>query len=120
MTLRRGGAMCRRVSEPGVETQADASEAGASTSPTNQNPSCAVRRAFAFHPVDTRHRRRHSAAVSKKPQKVEETAAPYAAKKATQPAAPATKKAEAEDREFHRITGKLFKERKELLHKLAQ
>jgi len=56
----------------------------------------------------------HRRLVSKKPQKVADPASPYAAKK---PAKPAVKDADAE---FQRITGKLFKERKELLHKLAQ
>ncbi len=54
--------------------------------------------------------------MSKKPSKVAESASSYAAKKPAK-AAPAAKGGEPE---FQRITGKLFKERKELLHKLAQ
>lgn len=57
--------------------------------------------------------------VSKKPSKVGEPQASYAAKKPAK-AAPATKRAVASDADFKRITDKLFTERKELLHKLAQ
>ena len=61
--------------------------------------------------------RTHRLRVSKKPQKVADPASPYAAKKPAKAAAPTPKKGDAE---FQRITGKLFKERKELLQKLAQ
>lgn len=56
--------------------------------------------------------------MSKKPSKVADPQAPYAAKKRTRKAA-VPKKSTGET-EFQRIAGKLFKERKELLHKLAQ
>jgi hypothetical protein len=62
--------------------------------------------------------------VKPKPDKVEEPTAPYAAKKAVaQPAgvnlsAPAAKP--ADDAAFERVADKIFAERKELLHKLAQ
>ncbi len=56
--------------------------------------------------------------MNKKPSKVAEPQAPYAAKKPAKKAA-ASKKSVPET-EFQRIAGKLFKERKELLHKLAQ
>jgi len=56
--------------------------------------------------------------VSKKPPKVDEPQAPYAAKKPAKRAAP--KKADPGEAEFKRIANKLFTERKELLHKLAQ
>lgn len=59
--------------------------------------------------------------MSKKPHKVEETQAPYAPARVTKAAAPAGKPAIArEDKEFRRITEKLFAERKELLSKLAE
>lgn len=59
-----------------------------------------------------------------KPDKVEEPTAPYTAKKAVaQPVgakspAPAVKP--ADDAAFERVADKIFAERKELLHKLAQ
>jgi hypothetical protein len=56
--------------------------------------------------------------VSKKPSKVNEPQAPYTAK---QPAkATAAGKSLNKDAEFRRIADKIFSERKELLHKLAQ
>lgn len=56
--------------------------------------------------------------MDKKPHKVEEPQATYTAKKPAQDA-PASKKAPA-NTEFDRIATKLLRERKELLHKLAQ
>jgi hypothetical protein len=56
--------------------------------------------------------------VDKKPHKVEEPQAHYAASKPAK-IAPAVKKAPATT-EFDRIANKLLSERKELLHKLAQ
>jgi hypothetical protein len=56
--------------------------------------------------------------VSKKPHKVDETKAAYATKKPAKAAAVTPKK--AGKTEFQRIAGKLFAERKDLLHKLAQ
>ena len=64
--------------------------------------------------------------MSKKPQKVEEAAAPYAAKKATQPAVPATKPENSggvrqmDDATFRKATEKVFKVHEELFRKLAQ
>jgi hypothetical protein len=56
--------------------------------------------------------------VDKKPHKVEEPQASYTAKKPAK-AAPALKKAPT-TAEFDRIANKLLRERRELLHKLAQ
>ena len=56
--------------------------------------------------------------MSKKPSKVNEPQAPYAAKKATK--TPVSGKSAPHDTEFRRIAGKIFSERKELLRKLAQ
>ena len=60
--------------------------------------------------------------VSKKPSKVAEPQAPYAAKKPVKAAAAASKTSatSADDAAFKRITDKIFTERKELLRKLAQ
>ena len=57
--------------------------------------------------------------MSKKPHKVGEPKAAYAAKKPAK-AARVPKPVATGDTEFRRITDKLFTERKELLHKLAQ
>lgn len=57
--------------------------------------------------------------VKKKPTKIEEAKTAYAAKKPAK-AAPASQTELAGDAEFRRITDKLFRERKELLSKLAQ
>jgi hypothetical protein len=54
--------------------------------------------------------------VKKKPTKVEESAAHYSAKKTN----PAANTPEAADATFKKVTDKIFSERKELLHKLAQ
>ena len=56
--------------------------------------------------------------VSKKAPKVSEPKALYAAKKTAKKTAAANKP--TGETEFQRIAGKLLKERKELLHKLAQ
>lgn len=62
--------------------------------------------------------------MSKKPPKVKEAATPYTAKKpavkaaATEPATPGGRS--ADDATFKKVTDKIFSERKELLHKLAQ
>jgi len=56
--------------------------------------------------------------VSKKPSKVNEPRAPYAAKKPA-PGKPSGQSG-VEGPEFRRIADKIFSERKELLHKLAQ
>jgi hypothetical protein len=71
------------------------------------------------HPVDTHRRLTHCAPVKKKPAKIEEPKAAYAAKKPAKAAA-LPKKTDLGEAEFKRITSKLFTERKELLHKLAQ
>ena len=59
-----------------------------------------------------------------KPDKVEEPTAPYVAKQAVaQPAGvnpPAPTAKQADDAAFERVADKIFAERKELLHKLAQ
>jgi hypothetical protein len=75
-------------------------------------------------PVDRDRAGRHIASVNKKPHKVGEAVAPYAAKK------PAAKTAmpkpvelgmrQADDAAFHKVADKIFSERKELLRKLAQ
>ena len=56
--------------------------------------------------------------MDKKPHKVEEPQAPYAAQKPAKDAS-ALKQAPA-TAEFDRITNKLLRERRELLHKLAK
>ncbi len=61
--------------------------------------------------------RQHGADVSKKPSKVGEAKAAYPAKKA---ATAKLGKAAPDGPEFQAISSKLLKERKELLHKLAQ
>jgi len=68
--------------------------------------------------VDTSAAGRHRSAVSKKPSKVAEPQAPYPAKKPVK--ATASGKSAGGDAEFRRISDKIFAERKELLHKLAQ
>ena len=55
-----------------------------------------------------------------KPRKVEEPQAPYAAKRPAKAVVRAPQKAVHDGAEFKRVTDKLFRERKELLHKLAQ
>ena len=60
----------------------------------------------------------HCLDVDKKPHKVEEPQAIYAAKKSEKASIPAKKSPDQE--EFDRVAAKLFTERKELLHKLAQ
>ena len=65
----------------------------------------------------------HIARVSKKPHKVEETAAPYAAKKPAKAdaSAPArTGERPPDDAAFKKVADKIFIERKELLRKLAR
>lgn len=69
--------------------------------------------------VDSWPGRMHPAPVSKKPRRVDEPKATYPAKKSAK-ATPAPRKTGAGSAEFKRITDKLFSERKELLHKLAQ
>jgi len=62
--------------------------------------------------------------MSKKPQKVGEAAAPYTAKKPlkgkTAPKAVSTEQSGAANAAFSKVADKIFSERKELLHKLAQ
>ena len=64
--------------------------------------------------------------MSKKPRKVEETAAPYAAKKATQPATPATKPENsggvryANLEKVRQTNAKLIQVHRDVLQKLAQ
>ena len=64
--------------------------------------------------------------MSKKPHKVEETATPYAAKKATQPAAPATKPENsggvryANLEKVRQTNAKLIQVHRDVLQKLAQ
>ncbi len=61
--------------------------------------------------------------MSKKPDKVEETATPYVAKTPETKAAapkPADVVKQADDAAFNRVVDKIFTERKELLRKLAQ
>ena len=60
--------------------------------------------------------------MSKKPHKVEEAATPYTARKPVKAAPAPTKSAvrPADDATFKKIADKIFAERKELLHKLAQ
>lgn len=59
--------------------------------------------------------------MNRKPDKVEEATAPYATKKkvAEQSAACPVAK-QIDDATFKKVADKIFKERKELLHKLAQ
>jgi len=57
--------------------------------------------------------------VDKKPNTIEEPRAAYAASKRTKKPASAPSKAST-TAEFDRIAGKLFSERKQLLHRLAQ
>ena len=67
---------------------------------------------------------RHIPSMSKKPRKVEESAAPYTAKKpAGKASAPKITESGAkrvDDAAFKKIADKIFSERKALLHKLAQ
>lgn len=59
--------------------------------------------------------------MSKKPSKVEESQSSYAAKKPAKAAARAPKSTgPADDAAFKKVADKIFSERKELLHKLAQ
>jgi hypothetical protein len=63
--------------------------------------------------------------VNRRKNKVEETAASYAAKPPAKTAAAAPKPAEpgvrtVDDATFKKISDRIFSERKELLHKLAQ
>jgi hypothetical protein len=62
--------------------------------------------------------------MSKKPRKIEETTAPYVVKKMTanaaSPKSAVSKGKNSDDATFNKVTGKIFLERKELLHKLAQ
>ncbi len=74
----------------------------------------------AVRPVDSIRQAGHFAPVSKKPHKVGEPKAAYAAKKPAKAATPASDAAGGEQAEFKRIADKLLTERKELLHKLAQ
>ena len=69
-------------------------------------------------PVDTARPAAHCADVDKKPHKVEEPQAAYTPKQSAK-AVPALKKGPT-TAEFDRIASKLLRERKELLHKLAQ
>lgn len=58
--------------------------------------------------------------MSKKPRKVGEAAADYAAKNVpNKPAAPEPERT-SDDAAFKKVVDKIFAERKELLHKLAQ
>lgn len=75
-------------------------------------------------PVDTPAPPPHRASVSKKPRKVEEPQAPYAAKKPAK-AAPVPKTAAAgvrlmDDATFKKASDKVFKVHHELFRKLAQ
>ena len=82
--------------------------------------------ALAFRPVDSDRRPTHIAAVSKKPHKVEETTAAYAAKKAAQPAVPATKTENsggvryANLEKIRQTNAKLIQVHRDVLQKLAQ
>jgi hypothetical protein len=61
--------------------------------------------------------------VSKKPRKVQEPTAPYTAKKPVKAAALKSTVPGGQtvnDAEFKKVTDKIFSERKDLLHKLAQ
>jgi len=63
--------------------------------------------------------------VSKKPHKVNEPQIPYAAKKPVKVAAASLKSTvpggqTVDDAAFKKVTDKIFSERKDLLHKLAQ
>ena len=67
----------------------------------------------------------HSAAVSKKPHKIEEPKAAYAAPKPAKAATASPKSTVprgqmVDDAAFKKVADKIFSERKELLHKLAQ
>jgi len=84
---------------------------------TRPNKACIVAKP-GFHPVDTRTWPAQIVRVSKKPHKVGEPKATYAAKKPAKAALP--KKSGTDNPEFKRIAGKLFTERKKLLHQLAQ
>lgn len=81
-------------------------------------------RLLCFHPplppVDSRPSGPQSAAVSKKPHKVEEAAPPYTAKQPVKAAPAPTQPRPSDDAAFQRITDKIFAERKELLRKLAR
>ena len=73
-------------------------------------------------PVDSNGLPDQLGTVKKKPAKLEEPKAAYAAKKPAK-AAPAPGQgspSRADDATFRKITDKIFTERKELLHKLAQ
>jgi len=74
--------------------------------------------------VDSARLAEHITAMSKKPRKVEESTAAYSAKKPADeapepnPAVPASRTVDRAT--FQKVTDKIFSERKELLHKLAQ
>lgn len=76
------------------------------------------------HPVDTSPAPAHRAAVSKKPSKVSEPQAPYAAKKpAKGESAPKTEAGGVryiDDATFQKASAKVFKTHAELFRKLAQ
>jgi hypothetical protein len=76
-------------------------------------------------PVDTAAPAAHCPGVSKKPRKVDEAATPYAAKKPVKVAAASPKSTvpggqTVDAAAFKKVADKIFSERKELLHKLAQ
>ena len=78
----------------------------------------------ALAPVDSKGDTGQITRMSKKPRKIEESATPYVAKKSAETAA-AKKSTEqgvrdSGDAAFKKIADKIFSERKELLHKLAQ
>ncbi len=58
--------------------------------------------------------------MNRKADKVEETAAAYAAKSAEKASAGSKSAGSANDAAFKKAAEKIFSERKELLHKLAQ
>jgi hypothetical protein len=75
----------------------------------------------AFPPVDTPPRSHIFVPVSKKSSKVQEAAANYTAKKPVKAAlSPKPGPVSTSDQAFKRVTDKIFSERKELLHRLAQ
>lgn len=71
--------------------------------------------------VDRKGWSKHFSLMSKKPRKIEESSTSYSAKKpAPSPSSPAAAPRSVDKATFRKVTDKIFSERKELLHKLAQ
>lgn len=58
--------------------------------------------------------------MNRKPDKIEDPAASYGTKKVPEQAASQVGVKQVDDATFKKVADKIFKERKELLHKLAQ